>query len=164
MASRVQETGMTYTRRDFGKIALAGVPVAAAAADSDNGTTRVSIKGDKFLLNGKPTYRGRSFRGKRIEGLLLNTRMVQGVFDDRNPETRRKWAYPDTGKWDPGRNTAEFVAAMPEWRRHGVLGFTVNLQGGSPEGYSKGQPWDTGGIDPERNLRPDFLGRLEKIL
>ena len=27
---------------------------------------------------------------------------------------------------------AEFIAAMAEWKRHGVLGFTINLQGGSP--------------------------------
>ena len=26
---------------------------------------------------------------------------------------------------------------MPEWRRHGLLAFTINLQGGSPQGYSK---------------------------
>ena len=42
--------------------------------------------------------------------------MAQGIFDDLNPETRRRWAYPDTGVWDPGRNTAEFLAAMAEWR------------------------------------------------
>ena len=43
-------------------------------------------------------------------------------------------------KWDPERNTREFVAALPEWKRHGILAFTINLQGGSPEGYSQGQP------------------------
>ena len=52
---------------------------------------------------------------------LLNSRMVQGIFDDRNPETVKNWAYPDTGKWDPERNTREFIAAMPDWRRHGLL-------------------------------------------
>jgi hypothetical protein len=90
--------------------------------------------------------------------------MVQGLFDDRNPATRRRWAYPDTGQWDPERNTREFVAAMPEWRRNGVLSFTINLQGGSPEGYSRAQDWDTGGIDPDGSLRPDYLRRLQTIL
>jgi hypothetical protein len=29
--------------------------------------------------------------------------MVQGIFDDLNPETINRWIYPDTGKWDAGR-------------------------------------------------------------
>src|SRR5690242_8381260 len=104
--------------------------------------TEVSIQGDQFLINGKPTYPGRVYQGMRIEGLLMNVRAVQATFDDRNPETRGKWAYPDTKKWDPERNTREFLAALPEWKRHGVLAFTINLQGGSPEGYSQNQPWE----------------------
>ena len=91
--------------------------------------------------------------------------MVQGIFDDLNPETRPMWAYPDTGRWDPERNTREFLAAMPEWRRHGLLAFTLNLQGGSPQGYSKGrQPWHNSAITAEGELRPEYLGRLERIL
>ena len=27
----------------------------------------------------------------------MNSRMVQGVFDDSNPETIGRWAYADTG-------------------------------------------------------------------
>ena len=105
------------------------------------GRTSVTIQGEDFHLNGAPTLKGRRWREYRLEGLLLNARMVQGIFDDLNPETRARWAYPDTGRWDPERNTREFVAAMPAWRDHGLLAFTINLQGGSPEGYSKGQPW-----------------------
>src|SRR5439155_21924924 len=52
----------------------------------------------------------------------------------------------------------------PEWRRHGLLAFTVNLQGGSPEGYSKSQPWETSGIDPDGNLRPAWMKRLAGIM
>ncbi|MCC6395097.1 MAG: hypothetical protein IT167_31185 [Bryobacterales bacterium] len=141
--------------------AFLSLPLAAAAAGR---RTEVSIEGDRFLINGAPTYRGRTYKGSKIEGLLLNSRMVQGIFDDRNPATRGHWAYPDTRRWDPRRNTREFVAAMPVWRRHGLLSFTVNLQGGSPEGYSKAQPWETGGIEPDGSLRPPFLKRLEKIL
>ncbi len=140
---------------------LAWRPARASAAPT---RTETAIDSDRFLINGKPTYAGRSYKGARIEGLLLNSRMVQGIFDDRNPETRAKWNYPDTGKWDPDRNTNEFVAAMPEWRRHGLLSFTINLQGGSPEGYSKSQPWDTGAIGPGGELRPEYLKRLARIL
>jgi hypothetical protein len=132
-----------------------------------NGATRkteVSIRGEQFLLNGKPTYPGRSYNGMPIEGMLMNIRAVQAIYDDKNPATRDKWAYSDTKKWDPQRNTREFIAALPEWRRHGVLAFTVNLQGGSPEGYSKEQPWENTAIDPDGALRPDYMRRLEAVL
>ncbi len=42
------------------------------------------------------------------------------------------WKYPDAGRRDSERNTREFVAAMREWRRHSLLAFTINLQGGNP--------------------------------
>jgi hypothetical protein len=127
-------------------------------------STEVSIHGASFFINGQPTYEGRTWHGKRIAGLLLNARLVQGIFDDLNPETVNRWAYPDTGRWDPDRNTREFVVAMPEWRRHGLLGFTINLQGGSPQGYSTNQPWHNSAINPEGTLRPASMARLEKIL
>ena len=126
--------------------------------------TEVAIRGDAFQLNGKPTYAGRVWHGHKIEGLLLNARLVQGIFDDRNPATVSKWAYPDTGKWDAERNTREFIAAMPEWKRHGLLAFTINLQGGSPQGYSRDQPWHNSGFEADGSLRADYTGRLERII
>jgi hypothetical protein len=125
--------------------------------------TEVTIQGQAFLINGRPTYEGRSYRGMKIEGLLMNARLVQGIFDDLNPETRGRWDYPD-GPWDPERNTREFIAAMPAWRAHGLLAFTLNLQGGSPEGYSRAQPWHNSAFTPEGDLRPEFMARLERIL
>jgi hypothetical protein len=148
-------------RRAF--LALAGAaPMVHAAARRRH--TEVSIRGDRFFLNGKPTYPARSYKGMKIEGLHMNVRAVQGIFDDLNPETRSRWAYPDTRKWDADRNTHELVAALAEWRRHGVLALTINLQGGSPEGYSKAQPWENSAIDPEGNLRPAYMDRLALIL
>jgi hypothetical protein len=136
---------------------------ALSAAPKKRRTT-VSIQADQFHVNGKPTYPGRTWRGHKIEGLLLNSRMVQGIFDDSNPETRSRWTYPDTHQWDPERNTREFLAAMPAWHSHGVLGFTINLQGGSPQGYSKEQPWSNTAINPDGSLRPDYMRRLARIL
>jgi hypothetical protein len=126
--------------------------------------TTVDIDGTSFRVNGRLTYEGRTWRGLRIEGLLMNSRMVQGIYDDLNPETRGLWAYPDTKQWDANRNTREFVAAMAEWRRHGLLGFTINLQGGSPQGYSREQPWHNSAFHPDGTLRPEYLGRLERVL
>jgi hypothetical protein len=128
--------------------------------------THVSIVDDQFYINGAPTYQGVTWQGYRVEGLLMNSRMVQGTFDDLNPVSRDKWAYPDTGKWDPDRNTSEFIAAMPSWREHGLLAITLNLQGGSPEGYSKldAQVWHNSAVTPDGALRPDYMARLARIM
>lgn len=150
-------------RRNF----IGLLPAAALAANADAAPKRrttVSIRGDQFFINGRPTYAGRSYKGMKIEGLLMNSRMVQGIYDDRNPETIERWKYPDTGRWDAERNTREFIAAMPEWRRNGLLSFTICLQGGSPQGYSKDQPWHNSAFEADGSLRVDYLSRLERIL
>jgi hypothetical protein len=124
--------------RRWGALWLAGWAGWLDAAPAPR--TVVSIEGEHFRLNGRPTYEGRTWRSHRLEGLLLNSRMVQGIFDERNPATVSRWAYPDPGRWDAERNTREFLEAMPQWRRHGLMAFTLNLQGGSPQGYSSAQP------------------------
>ena len=143
---------------------LPGMFAAKAVEPAPSQRTTVSITGDSFHINGRPTYAGRIWNGHSIEGLLFNSRMVQGIFDDLNPETASQWAYPDTGKWDPERNTNEFIAAMPEWRSRGLLAFTLNLQGGSPYGYSKQQPWENSAFDSDGALRPAYTARLERIV
>jgi hypothetical protein len=45
-----------------------------------------------------------------------------------------------------------------------LLGFTINLQGGSPTGYSTDQPWHNSAIDADGSLRADYMGLLERIL
>lgn len=126
--------------------------------------TEVTIVGDEFYINGNPTFKGRIYNGIKVQGLLPNSRMVQGIFDDLNDSTRNLWAYPDTKKWDAERNVNEFVNAMPEWKSNGLLAFTVNLQGGSPYGYSNKQPWYNSAIDSSGGLRKEYMQRLRKIL
>jgi hypothetical protein len=143
---------------------LLGLLLPLAVSAADRARTIVSIEGEKFLLNGKPTYAGRMWDGVSIEGRLMNSRMVQGTFDDLNPETRSRWTFPDGKPWDPDRNTREFIAAMPEWRRHGLLAFTLNFQGGSPEGYSRNQPWINNAFEADGTLRADYKARMARIL
>jgi hypothetical protein len=126
--------------------------------------TKVTIKKDQFYINGKPTYEKRYWKDYKIEGLLMNSRMVQGIFDDMNPETESYWSYPDTKKWDADRNTNEFISKMKEWQSYGLLSFTINLQGGSPQGYSSVQPWHNSAINEDGTLIPEYMSRLEKIL
>lgn len=147
-------------------LAIAAASVGSASLPADPLAARhtaLTIAGDSFLINGVPTFKGRSWRGYPVEGLLPNSRMVQGTFDDLNPATRGQWAYPDTGVWDPDRNTREFVAAMPSWRAYGVLAFTLNLQGGSPLGYGN-KGWINTAFHEDGSLRPDYFTRLERIL
>ena len=125
--------------------------------------TKVAIKNGQFYINNELTYKGRFFQNHKIEGLLFNARLVQGIFDDLNPESRDGFVYPDTKVWNPDRNTNEFVEAMPSWRAHGLLAFTLNLQGGSPLGYGN-KNWVNSTFDEEGNLRPAYINRLERIL
>lgn len=133
-------------------------------AGKNSDRTFVSINADKFLVNGELTYKGVMWNGISLEGLLLNSRMVQGIYDDENPETAGMWKYPDTQSWDADRNTNEFVQNMAVWHSYGLLSFTINLQGGSPQGYSQGQPWINSAIDSAGNLKPAYMTRLKKIL
>ena len=131
---------------------------------TDSSRTEVSIVGEEFYINGKPTFEGKTWRGMKIQGLLPNARLVNGIFDDKTDSTRYKWIYKDTKKWDADRNTSEFVMNMPIWREKGLLAFTINLQGGSPEGYSKTQPWNNSAILPNGNLDEEHMKRLKLIL
>jgi len=125
--------------------------------------TILTIRHDNFYINNEITLKGRSFDSISLEGLLPNSRMVQGIFDDLNSETRNLWNYPDTKKWDPDRNTSEFIHAMPEWRKYGLLAFTLNIQGGSPTGYGN-KGWINPGFHKDGRLMDDYFMRLEKIM
>jgi hypothetical protein len=127
--------------------------------------TEITIQGTDFYINGEITYRDRYHCGRKIEGLLFNSRMVQAIFDDENPRTQIHWIYPDTCSWDPDRNTNEFCEAMPLYRKNGLLGVTVGLQGGGPiytpniyENYLNSAFHTDGG------LKPRFFDRVKRIL
>ena len=125
--------------------------------------TVISIEGDRFLIDGSLTYPGRSWRGKSVEGLLFNSRMANAVINDENPATRGIWAYHD-GAFTPERNTREFIAALPDYHAHGLRAVSINLQGGSPQGYSWNQPWHTSGFRPDGTIKADYLERLQQVI
>jgi len=127
--------------------------------------TMVGVQGEDFLLNGELTYPG-CWRGStRVEGLLLNSRMIQAVFDDENPDTRPLWAYPDTGQWDADRNTEEFCAALPHYAACGLRAVTVGLQGGGsiyePSVYSH---YLATAFLPDGTLKQAWMDRLRRVL
>jgi hypothetical protein len=145
-------------------IGLLALLLPCLTATAQTAHTHVTIDGQDFRINDQLTYAGRDWRGHRIEGLLLNSRMVQATFDDLNPDTRDRWAYPDTQRWDADRNLREFLAEMPGWRAHGLLAITVNFQGGSPQGYSKDQPWHNSAFDESGQLRPAYAERMARVI
>jgi len=124
-------------------------------------STVVSIKGSNFYINGTITN-----PGTPQQGLIPNSRMIQGIFDDSNPATVSKWVYPDTHKWDPDRNTQEFINAIPTWRKYGLLAVTVGLQGGGPVAgqFGADQTWTITAFNSDGSLKSAYLARLDKII
>jgi hypothetical protein len=92
--------------------------------------THLSIDGESFLINGCLTYSEIAGSTPEVQGLLMNARFIQGVFDDRAaPRRFARWGHD---AWDPAANTERLVAALPEWHAHGLRAFTVGFQGGGP--------------------------------
>jgi hypothetical protein len=168
--------------------ALSAFVLLAPFAVAQSGPTVVGIRGPFFTINGHLTYTpegGFPNADPNLVGTLLNARAVQALFDDANYPKQGtmqnpyktaglmgdvSWDYPDTGKWDPERNTREFIAELPEWRSTGLLAVTVNLQGGAPSDGHFGvgdevvQPHDASGFDPRGNLKPAYAARLQRVI
>ena len=125
--------------------------------------TKVSITGENFLINGTPTHAGRYFRGWSIAGKLFISRMANATVDDGNPATIGAWSYAD-GPWSAERNTREFIAALPLYKRCGLDAVAINLQGGSPQGYSWHQPWLLSGFAPNGAADPAALARAAQVI
>ena len=91
--------------------------------------------------------------------------MVQGIFDDLEPRTRPMWAYPDTGRWDPERNTRSSWPPCPPGGVTACWPSPSTSREAVPQGYTKGrQPWHNSALDERGELRPAYMARLERIL
>jgi hypothetical protein len=160
LASSAQQERKCHTK---GMMAMLAVLTALTIATAAASPTVVSIDGSstqpRWLINGEPTA-----AGSAAEGLLLNARLIQAVFDDGNASTRHNWRYPDTGKWDPDRNTDEFIGNLSSWRAAGLTAFTVGLQGGSPHCYGNPESWTVSAFRPDGTLDAAWLRRLLRVL
>jgi CubicO group peptidase (beta-lactamase class C family) len=106
--------------------------------------TRVSLRGGKWCINDEVTN-----RGTRAEGLLMNVRMVNSVFEDRHKPDR-----------DPEASTDRFLAHVPDYAAHGVNAFTLCLQGGMP-GYEGAL---NSAFEPDGSLRESYLARTGRVV
>lgn len=141
-------------------------------------STVVGIDGERFCINGQPTYAGRRYNGRPIEGLLFCVRAAQATFDDENwPSIKtydlgtgpRSFAYPDSVTWDAERNVEEFCAALPSWKAHGISAVSLSFQGGRPiknvwKTRCDAQPWINSGFSPDGALKPDYARRMERCI
>lgn len=106
--------------------------------------TVISIVDGAWRLNGEPTY-----KGTKTEGLLMNARMVNATFEDRNRPN-----------FDANANTQEFIARIPDYVAQGIRAFTLNLQGGMP-GYEGAI---NSAFEPDGAFRPAYLARVQRVI
>ena len=137
-------------RRQIQILLTALLVVLAGGSSMQAWQTAVSIEGDRFLIDGRATYEGRA---PKALGRLMNARMVNATFDDENPATRPEGL-------DPEVNAARFITAMDEYRAHGILAFTLNLQGGYP-GYEGAI---NSAFEPDGSLKPAYIRRVARVI
>jgi hypothetical protein len=114
-----------------------------------------------FCVDGVPTHSGTP----EVTGLLLNSRMIQGIFDDANATTRPLWAYPGGAPYDAARQTAEFVGNLSSYAACGLDAVTVGMQGGGPEPtFPADQPNESSGFARNGTPLPAYLTRLTSVL
>jgi CubicO group peptidase (beta-lactamase class C family) len=130
---------MALTRRVA--LSLLAAPAIPAAAPR----TRVAIAGTSWRLNDRPTY-----PGAEAEGLLMNVRMVNAVFED----TARRQSF------DRSANTRRFIAALPDYLAHGIRAVTLSLQGGDP-GYEGAV---NSAIQSDGSLHNEYLDRIATVI
>lgn len=114
------------------------------AAEPTGRHTRVSIRDGQWYVNDRVTYPGTT-----AEGLLMNVRMVNSVFEDRRRDD-----------FDAEANTDRFLARVPDYAAHGVRAFTICLQGGMP-GYEGAL---NSAFNPDGSLRESYLRRVRRVI
>ncbi|MCU0962965.1 MAG: beta-lactamase family protein [Pirellulaceae bacterium] len=122
--------------------------LTCVCATAGGASTTVSIAEGKWHINGRVTY-----PGAPAEGLLMNVRMVNAVFEDANPATCPH-------EFDPAVNTQLFIEQIPAYVNHGVRAFTIGLQGGSC-GYEGAV---NSAFDADGSLRASYLDRVKRVI
>jgi quercetin dioxygenase-like cupin family protein len=102
-------------------IVLGSAVALVAQAPPAARNTVVSIAGREFLINGHSTYEARSYDGMTVQGLLFNSRMVQGIFDDRNATGTRRRASTYRVTFQPAARTA--------WHSHSGVQLLLVIEG-----------------------------------
>lgn len=124
--------------------------------------TVLGIQDDRFLINGRLTYSELPNANAKDHGLLMNARMIQGIFDEKEDVKR----FDRYGKhFSPDQNTDELVAALPQWYAKGLRAITVGFQGGGPcftiNNYTiQNNPYSEDGTE----MDPAYLTRMKRVI
>jgi hypothetical protein len=137
------------------------------------GTTTVDISGTIGTTT-VPAFRIKGVRthvGNAAEGLLINIRAANAIFDDMNATTYPKWRYPGGGTYSPSQQTTEFCNALPTYKAAGVDAVTISLMGAQADPAATGPPWpwdssafNLDGTIPTTGARAGFWTRLDQAL
>jgi len=134
-------------RHIIAKVVAAVIPETRAQARY-RPLTRIGLDGARWTVNGEVTY-----PGTPAEGLLMNVRMVNAVFEDRNPKTCPEGFSPEP-------NTRRFISRLPDYVDAGVGAFTISLQGGLP-GYEGAL---NSAFNPDGSLRSEYMDRAARLI
>jgi hypothetical protein len=120
------------------------------SGSKSNYTTKVAISRNQWYFNDQIVN-----KGSPAEGLLMNVRMVNAVFEDRGEFLPKN--IPD---FDPKANTEEFISMIPEYVSSGINAFTISLQGGAP-GYENAI---NTAFNADGSPREAYFRRVEKVI
>ncbi|QMS85370.1 glycoside hydrolase family 5 protein [Candidatus Xianfuyuplasma coldseepsis] len=125
------------------------------------GHTHLTVQGRDFYINGKPVY-DEIENHPASKGLLMNSRFIQGIFDDKTDRIR----YNRFGKvFDANQNTEDFIAALPQWYAYGLRAVTVGIQGGMPVFTTDVRTIDNNPFGPDgTSFDERYANRLDRII
>ncbi len=123
--------------------------------------TKLAIDGTRFRINGDLIYSEIANCNPKYHGMLMNSRMIQGIFDSKNREQFNRYAKT----FDPDTNTNELIEALPQWYAKGLRAITVGVQGGGSCFTIKGcnlvnNPYSSDG----KSVDSAYLERLDRLI
>lgn len=125
--------------------------------------TVLSLDGTKFRINGQLTYSEIPNCPSERRGLLMNSRMIQGVFDETSAPSR--FARFGFEQWDPEAQTQRLIDALPEWKSYGLRALTVGFQGGGPCFTTDNQTITNNPFGPQGGcIDPAYASRMDRII
>ncbi len=155
-------------------LALFAAAPAAALEIATGSMLGPRYKQDRFYVRNSrgakwaQTNEGASYR-KKLRGSLAMLRVAQGLFDDEWLTER---------KFDAEANTGRLIAQLDVYKRHGIGGVVVGLQGADPgyapevNGVARGRSADLGrgsgalisAYEADGSLKPAWAARLERLI
>ena len=158
----------------FTRILILAIGVVGAGQAVEIATGAMLGKGYEarsfYLRDGagpwKRTYTGSQFRPEAA-GRLMNVRVAQAVVHD-------EWLTEEA--FDPEKNTERVIAALDDYKKHGILSISVSLQGANaayertkhikrtrPYKLGPGKGMSMSAFEPDGSLKPRWMERTLRL-